>query len=355
LPLVWSARKSVAVAGGQRPFPPVTDRSIGRSVFRMRRFRTVIAVVVVALLVASAAVAIAAAATFGDGSDARHASVPTTRATSPKARANLHAARLDAASRLTTLNLPGGATRASAEPAHDHGYLNPLPRLQSELASVTAHAWWTVPGDPQSVLTAIEADRPAGARQDGTGSGGNFKTGTSELDVDYAWPSVVGVLGDRLLRVTVTGIGGGLTGVLAESQSEWIVPRPAGERIPTSTRVVEINSAVPGAADGGDVTITRPAQVGSIVALLNALPLLQPGVTACPLLSDPKTITMTFRARAAAPALAVLRFDDFRLWKAASSGVCAPVQLSIGGRRRAALDGGGFVTRIERIIALSIT
>jgi hypothetical protein len=331
----------------------------------MLRFRSVIAVVVVAMLVASAAVAIAAAATFGGGADAaRRATVPAPPATSPKARANRRAARLDAASLLTKLNLPAGAISVPSEPVQDNGYLTPLPLLEAEFASATGHAWWTVPSDPQSVIAAIEGDPPAGATQDGTGSGGNFKTGTSELDVDYHWPPVAGVLGARLLRVTVTSVGGGLTGVLAQSQSVWIVPHPASERIPAATRIVQISSAVPGAADSGSVTVTRGAQVGAIVTLLNRLPIVQPGVTGCPGLMLPaKTITMTFRAgpgpgpsaHAGGAALAVLRFVDYRPWKTAYSSQCEPLQLSIGGRRRAALDGGTFIKQIERIIGLSIT
>jgi hypothetical protein len=322
----------------------------------MLRFRSVIAVVVVAVVVASAAVAIAAAATFGGGTDARHAAVPTPRATSPKARANRRAAQADAPLLLTKLNLPTGATSVPSQPAHDNGYLKPLPLLEADFASATAHAWWTVPGNEQSVIAAIQANPPAGATQDGLGSSGNFKTGTSELDFSYRWPDRAGVLGARLLRVTVTSIGSGLSGVLAESESVWIVPRPASERIPATTRIVQISSTVPGAADGGSLTITRGGQVGSIVALLNRLPLVQPGVTGCPALILPaKTITMTFRARAGGAALAVLRYVDYRPWEAAHSSQCEPVQLSIGGRRRAALDGGAFIRQVERIIGLNIT
>ena len=159
----------------------------------------------------------------------------------------------------------------------------------------------------------------------------------------------------HVLEVTVTSIGGGLTGVLAESQSIWIVPRPASERIPAATRVVQISSAVPGAADGGAVTVTRHGQVGSIVALLNRLPIVQPGVTGCPAQIDPKTITMTFSASSSGPALAVLQFNDYQPWRAANSNECAPVQLSVAGRRRPALDGGDFIKRIERIIGLNVT
>ena len=243
-----------------------------------------------------------------------------------------------------------------SEPAHDRGDLKPLPLLEEEFASATAHAWWTVPGDPQSVIDAIEADPPPGATQDGTGSAGNVTTGTFELEVDYQWPPIAGVLGARLLRVTVTSLGAGVSGVLAESQSVWIVPRPAGERIPAATRIIQISSPVPGAADGGSLTITHTAQVGSIVALLNRLPIVQPGATGCPGLELPaKTIMMTFRSRASGAALAVLRFVDYRPWKVAYSSECEPVQLSVGGRRRPALDGGEFIRRIERIIGLSIT
>ncbi|MFZ0386978.1 MAG: hypothetical protein WAL22_15030 [Solirubrobacteraceae bacterium] len=321
----------------------------------MMRFWRVIVVLVIAVVAASAAVAISAASTFGGGAGGPQTPFKPPPATSPKARANRRAARRDARSLLTKLKLPAGATSVPSEPAHDHGYLKPQPLLEEEFASLTAHAWWTVPGDPQSVLNAIEANPPAGATQNGTGRGGNFKTGTSELGVEYQSPPVANVLGSRLLEVTVTSIGPGRTGVLAESQSVWIVPRPASERIPAATRVVQIASAVPGAADDGTVTVMRRGQVGSIVALLNRLPIVQPGVTGCPAQIEGKTITMTFRASSSAPALAVLRFVDYQPWTAASSDQCAPVQLSVAGRVRPALDGGDFIKRIERVIGLNIT
>ncbi len=347
----------------------------------MVRFRFVIAVVVVALLVASAAAAIAAAATF-DGATAASGGAlpaprgafstpggafpapalpapggafPAPRATSPKARANRRAARRDAASLLAKLHLPGGATRVPSEPADDNDYLRPSPWLEADFASETAHAWWTVPGDPASVIGAVEADPPAGARQGATQMTGNDQTGTSAVTLEYGWQPVGNVLGTRLLAVTFTRIGRGLTGVLAESQSVWIVPRSVSERIPAATRVVQIASTVPGAPHGGSVTITNPAHVRSIVALLNALPVAQPVEINCPAEMDPKTITMTFRASTSGGALAVLRFVDDAPWHPAYSDACAGVSLSIGGRRRAALDGGDFIERIEGIIGFTIT
>jgi hypothetical protein len=225
--------------------------------------------------------------------------------------------------------------------------------LEESGAHAVAHAWWIVPGDPQSVIDAIAHDPPLGSRPDGTGSGSSPRG--SELDVEYAWPPVRGVLGDRGLRVTVTSLGDGRSGVLAESQTDWIVPRPSSERIPAGTRVVEIDSRVPGAADGGHVVITQTAQVAGLTAIVDRLPIVQPGWGSCVLLRDPREITMTFRARAGGPALAALRFADFRPWRAATSGRCEPVELSIGGRRRHELNGGRFIHRIEHLLGLRLT
>src|SRR6202021_3116530 len=100
----------------------------------------------------------------------------------------------DAASLLTKLKPPAGAKTVRLEPVHDNGYPKPQPLLEEEFASLTAHAWWTVPGDPQSVIDAIEANPPAGATQSGTGSGGKFYTGTASVDVEYRGPPVAGVL-----------------------------------------------------------------------------------------------------------------------------------------------------------------
>jgi len=50
----------------------------------------------------------------------------------------------------------------------------------------------------------------------------------------------------------------------------------------------------------------------------------------------------------------MLRFVAYRPWKTAYSSPCEPVQLSIGGRSRAPLNGGDFLQGIERIIGLSI-
>src|ERR1700722_12861595 len=204
----------------------VTRQRLGRSVDEMMRFWRIVVVLGIAGVGGAAVVAISAAATFGGGAGGRPTPFRPPPATSPKARANRRAARRDAASLLTKLKPPAGAKTVRSEPARDNGYLKPQQLLEEDFASLTAHTWWTVPGNPQSVIDAIEANPPAGATQDGTGSGGNFKTGTSELDVDYQWPPIAGVLGPRLVRVTVTSLGRGLTGVLAESQSIWGVPRP---------------------------------------------------------------------------------------------------------------------------------
>src|ERR1700677_256764 len=113
----------------------VTRQRFGRSVGEMMRFGRIIVVVVIAVVVASAVVAIAAAATFDGGAGGQQTPSRPPPATSPTARANRRAARRDAASLLTKLKLPAGATSVSSEPAHDHGYLQPQPLLEEEFAS----------------------------------------------------------------------------------------------------------------------------------------------------------------------------------------------------------------------------
>jgi hypothetical protein len=268
--------------------------------------------------------------------------------------ANQAASRRDARSLLAKLMLPAGATPVASEPAGDHGYLKVVGPLESDLARALAHGWWEVPGTPSDVIAYVRAHPPAGSTPSGSGSGGNIYTGTTSTSVNYQWPPVRDVLGDRELAVTATALPGGETGVLAEAQSDWIVPRPATERIPSSTGEIDISSGAPGKPPVESLSVSGPSEVRKIVGLINALPIAQPIVVACPLLIDPRLITMTFRAASDGAALAVLTYDDFRPW-AEPSGLCKAVDLTIGGHRQDPLIGGRFLQRIGRTVGRSLT
>ena len=172
---------------------------------------------------------------------------------------NRAAARRDARSLLTKLVLPTGATGLASRPAGDHGYLKPLEALERDMAHAVAHEWFSVPGTPDELISYVRAHPPAGGRVFTTGSIGNAFTGTSAQILYFQWPSVAGVLGSRELAITATALSGSVTGVLAESQSDWIVLRPASEIIAVAqTHEIEITSGVQGKPQAKAFTVHRP-------------------------------------------------------------------------------------------------
>jgi hypothetical protein len=269
---------------------------------------------------------------------------------------NKRAAQLDANKLLASLQLPAGATRLSAEPSGDGGWLKPLAGLDGTSARSDVHAWWEVPTSPLFVIGYVEAHPPAGATQNATGSGSNGQTGTSEQSVSFSWPAIPGVLRFRALTVTVTSLQGTVTGVLAEAESDWFVPRPAGEQIPAGVHEVDVTSAKLNGPTTLSLSVTNPATVHRIVSLIDAMPVAQPVAIACPalLISGARVITLTFRARAASPVLAKATYTAYRPLTA-PSGQCTPVHFSIRGRPQDPLIGGEFVPQLGEILGVSLT
>jgi hypothetical protein len=274
-------------------------------------------------------------------------------ATAGSRSANRAASRRDARSLLAKLALPAGATWLFSEPHGDHAYLKAQGALEGDEARTVAHGWWEVPGIPGDVIAYIRAHPPTGGTQFGTGAAGNIYNGTSADSLYYQWPGVRGVLGYRELAVTATALPDGETGVLAEAQSDWIVPRPTGERIPSSTAEIDIASGTPRQAPSESFSVSTPSEVRKIVRLINGLPIAQPIVYNCPALTDPRFVRMTFRAATEGPALAVLTYYDFRPW-AGPSNACKTVDLTIAGRRQDPLIGGDFLQAIGRMLGRSL-
>lgn len=304
--------------------------------------------------IALAAIALAIGLLAGTGTAAaRHRGADASvakRGVPPTLAANRAAARLDAARLLSRLMLPSGATPSSAEPAGDGGQLRPLPLLIGALKSVTAHGWWTLPGGPDAVVAYIRAHPPAGARLTGTGSGSNGQ-GQSMRSLDFDWRPVTRTLGVRHLRVTVTALPGGETGLLAESQSQWIVPRPAGERVPRGVRVVDVQAGPRGEPAKIVRTVTGRAEIHRLIALVDSLEIVQPVEMSCPSLTPNAAweIALTFRARPGGPALARLDYADYPP-RLAPGTECTPVQFTVRGHRGKPLLGGDMVRRLQRIL-----
>ena len=87
----------------------------------------------------------------------------------------------------------------------------------------------------------------------------------------------------------------------------WIGPRSAAEVVPPGAHAVTI-AITPGSnvhiKPPAPVTVTAPAKLRRIVALVDSLPLAPPGVWSCPAGSD-ATFMLTFRTKPGGPALAV--------------------------------------------------
>lgn len=267
---------------------------------------------------------------------------------------NKLAARHDAATMLQRLRLPPNAIRSPTEPAGDDGHLKPTPSLNATSARSDSHAWWRVPDNPDAVLAFVKSHPPSGSMLDGTGAmyvGGALVYESADL----VWPAIPRVLGERELAVTVMALPDGETGVLAQSQSDWIVPRPTAERIPAAAHEVDISSAVVNGPKTVTLTVTATAKVRSIVALLNSLPIVQPVVYSCPALivTGARVIGLTFRAAAGRVSLARATYVAYS-HLAYTSGPCNPVQLTIGAHRHKPLLGGDFLKRIQRVLGVSL-
>ncbi len=224
-----------------------------------------------------------------------------------------------------------------------------MPSLELDSARYNAHEWWTVQGRPGAVIAYVKAHTPAGSRQTDAGSGGNLRTGSRSWMVGYTWPSIPGVMGEREVDVTVTALSASTTGVLLESQSDWVVPRPSSERIPATVRAIDIRTVAPNRAPA-EVRVTAGRQVRRIVAIFNAMPIVQPIVINCPaLIAGGPQVTFSFLSHTGGPAVAKAGYTEhpnLGLW----SGPCTPVTLTIDGRRQRDLTGGHFITQIDKIL-----
>jgi hypothetical protein len=257
---------------------------------------------------------------------------------------NQRTARSGAAPLLAKLRLPAGATRSSADPAANSA-LN-MPAIETATpARVDRHAFWRVPGAPQTAIAWIRAHPPAG-------SSGVFTSGVSSVHfVPYAWsvsfsfPVKPGVLRSKTLGVVVTAARGGGTAVRADAELVWTVVRPGWERVPAGVRAVTITDDRLGEPAGSPRTVTDPAQVNRIVALVNGLPRAQPGVFSCPADMGP-LVGLSFLPAPGAVPVAVASADG--------SG-CGIVTFRIGGRTAPSLSGGpGLIKSLDSLLGTQL-
>ena len=238
-------------------------------------------------------------------------------AASPRQRAVADAARV-----MAWFPRPPGAVRTGLIASLTQSGQRPA---TPDLASVTR--WWRVPGRPQAVLAWIRAHLPSGFTPDGTGFGPGSWTDT------FALPAVPGVLTERELVVLAVA-NHGETAIRVDAQVVWLPARPAAERIPadvtriTVTPVFGFNRNPRAKRLDHAFTVTDPAKVARIVALVNSLTRFPDGTFSCPA-DFGGQMRLTFITRPGRPAAARL---------IAEYAGCGIVSVRIGGRDMPALS-----------------
>jgi hypothetical protein len=215
---------------------------------------------------------------------------------------------------------------------------------------VTRTAWWQVAGQPQAVVSWIQAHKPPGFAFLGGGTGTAVGTvgGVDVLWViTFTLPDMPGVLAERQLVAAVAADGPGRTAIQVDAYAAWVASRPAAETIPASAQVVTITPLANADRAGRQVTVTDPARVARIAGAVNALPVYPPrGPMWCdinvPAGGGVPAMQLTFRASAGSRGLAVVT---------ASQGMCGLVSVVTGGKTMPALDGAQAL--IQRVMAIA--
>jgi hypothetical protein len=222
--------------------------------------------------------------------------------------------------------------------------------LTAALASAVAYRTWTVPGDPASVLSFVQAHLPAGSRVVSSGYGGRPTT----QSVTRSWPPVAGILDDRLLEIAVTPRANGGTRLYTEAQSQWVIARPTGEHIPAGVREVDVTESWPGKAPFLSRRVTRRSDVHRLVTLFNSLGIVQPVGINCPSESAGPVVEIGFREgrTGAIVALAKVSPSADLSWPASVPGwACFAIAFNVRGRNWTALVGN-VITPIEHLLHL---
>jgi hypothetical protein len=251
-------------------------------------------------------------------------------------------ARADAKTLLGRVRLPAGAEQLSSEPAGDGGRLSrPVSRTAITSTLVDEHTWWRVPGSAASALDYLEVHPPRGGRLTESGAQGTGRRHVLSGYDGFVWPPVGRLLGSRELLVQVTNLAGGGTGVRVDAQVEWIIPRPVSERIPRGVHEIDVTRAVPGDAPSLEVKVVSPHDIRALVAMVDALAIVQPGAYACPALPiGGQVVTFTFRASDEGTVLASASEPASAREPTTS---CNPMTFSIRGHPQTPLLGGAAV------------
>lgn len=260
--------------------------------------------------------------------------------------ANRYRAWLDAERLLHGITLPSNSVVLEDEPAGDAGTLSHPALLIGVPDLIDVHSWWRVPAKPASVRAFLTTHSPRGTTREGSG----HLLGSSGRHLDFSAPAIPGELQIRMLVIAVVPLAGGQTGIRADAEVRWTLPRPLSERIPAGVRSIHITHGHRGVGPSRSIRVTSATELRKISRILDRLPTVQPGIVGCvPVRPRPKT-TFVFRGRGHGPALAKAEFP------VDAEGACDDaMSLTIDGRRRTPLAGGSAaLAKIGRVLGTKL-
>ena len=243
------------------------------------------------------------------------ASPRSTGPASPRQRAVADAALI-----MASFPRPPGAVRTGPIASLAQSDARPV---TPDLASVTR--WWRVPGRPQEVLAWIRAHLPPGFTPAGAGVG--TRSGSEWWTRVFALPAVPDVLTQRELVVLAVR-SRSQSSIRVDAQVVWLPARPVAELIPPAARVLTVtpvfgfNPAPRARRLDRAFTVTDPATVARIAAVVNGLTRFPGGAFSCPAESGGQ-MRLTFFTRRGGPVVARLT---------AEYGGCGVVSVRIDGR-----------------------
>jgi hypothetical protein len=257
-------------------------------------------------------------------------------------------AEADAAAILASFVPPPGARRLATAPSAGQGALRQASQTPGAFHLLDKVSWWLAPGQPQHVLAWEQAHLPHQFASAGTSSAGDHGT-IYMWGAQFSLPPVPNLLPERYLLVEVVSAGGGKTAIRVDSQVIWLPVKPASERVPSSAQVVTLTFPA-GIGSGnirrtGPVTVTDPAVVRRIAALVDGLPLAPWAYISCPMYTG-GGVVLTFRARVGGPVLATV---------SATADGCPPATVTVDGKQQPALNPrGSFVNKVAALAGVSL-
>jgi hypothetical protein len=272
-------------------------------------------------------------------------------AVSRTTRANRQAAIRDSARLLSGVIPPPGAVVLSKGSAI--GVQRRVPLLTTAFASALASERWSVPGEPDVVLSYVESHLPPGSNVLSAGSGG---PNASFQSVIRSRPPVSGILDVRWLEIEVAGQASGGTLLSAESQSQWVVTRPAHERVPAGVTQVDVTKGLAGQPPQLSRRVTALRTVRRLVGLFDSLGIVQPGAINCPAKTVQPIVTVAFRAAATGRVLASATVDaaaDFSWPDSVPGWACFSISFVAGGHSFDSLIGN-VISPIDHLLHVRV-